>query len=469
MTSLESSVKFLCIARFAKLFLPAVVLALLLCISALAGDPSANVKDIPSFVKCLNDNVKKGDQANVADAVMCIPKGCTMTLTMSQASAQAACNLGGCQLPRVILDCPGPKPDLRFRPSFLLCPIDSNQEGEHPFGTDRIEIGVDVTPVEGDTGNMMMADLDIPPNKPYNPVDPNKITSTVGNDKGCNVCHNDKTPANAKQGDPVLSEAIHPFSTSCAGQGVDVSQYVIDTDDPDYEDKVKPGDVKVGGVPVEAQGIADVCDCINNHRDEISAAANNLDDVKANFPDLKKPEKALNPALDPGILHELCTNLQNYHDSRACGTATGRSGTVLPCAGVEGGGKFLEDPPVDDSVSTLVFAISGQAESSGGGTSTTYSFVNTSGSISAFDYKSRNQIASVQVTSLTATSFTSGDLQISGMGSAVVNGKNQNVVFNFDRVGGVTSFSIENAKTLTPLAAGVEEPGRAGIKLSVSP
>lgn len=75
-------------------------------IVAFSQDPSANVKDIPSFVKCLNDNIQQGANTNVSNAVMCIPKGCSMSVTMSQASAQAACNLGGCQLPRVILDCP---------------------------------------------------------------------------------------------------------------------------------------------------------------------------------------------------------------------------------------------------------------------------------------------------------------------------------------------------------------------------
>jgi hypothetical protein len=72
-----------------------------------------------------------------------------VTVTMSPHSAQCACTLGGCQLPRLIFDCPGlqngpgpPKDGLRFRPSFLLCPVDSVDAGGS-FGIDRIEIGQD--------------------------------------------------------------------------------------------------------------------------------------------------------------------------------------------------------------------------------------------------------------------------------------------------------------------------------------
>src|SRR5262245_37126861 len=90
-------------------------------VQASTGD---DVKDIETFVTCLNDNLtgKKGVDIS-SDAVIptCLPRGCTFVLTMSPASAQAACTLGGCQLPRVIFDCPTGKEMQRFRPSFLLC------------------------------------------------------------------------------------------------------------------------------------------------------------------------------------------------------------------------------------------------------------------------------------------------------------------------------------------------------------
>jgi hypothetical protein len=308
-----------------------IVAGLSLATSALAQDPAANVKDIPSFVACMNNNIREGANANISNAVMCVPKGCMVYTTMSQASAQAACNLGGCQLPRVIFDCPGPAADLRFRPSFLLCPIDSNQDGEHPFGTDRIEMGEDITPVEGDTGNMKMADMAIAPNKAYKPQTAASVTSSIGNSKGCNACHNDRTPEGAKNGDPIISEAIHPFSKSCAGQGVDVSEYVIDTNDP--SETVKVGDVKVGGVQVQAQKLADVCKCIMNNQNAIKTDANDLTKIKDNFPSFDteaKQKAAANPNLDPAILLALCNNLSSYNDNRACGKATDSEGHVLP-------------------------------------------------------------------------------------------------------------------------------------------
>lgn len=441
-------------------------------IAAAQQDPAANVKDIPSFVACMNNNIQQGANANISNAVMCVPKGCVVYTTMSQASAQAACNLGSCQLPRVILDCPGPAADLRFRPSFLLCPINSNQEGEHPFGTDRIEMGEDITPVEGDTGNMKMADMAIAPNKAYQPQTAAGVTSTMGpGNKGCNQCHINKTPANAKNGDPIISEAIHPFSKSCAAQGVDVSQYVIDTNDPSQT--VEVGDVKVGGVQVQAQKLADVCKCIMNNQNAIKNDANNLTKIEENFPSLDteaKQKTAANPNLDPAVVLALCNNLSSYNDNRACGKATDSDGKVLPCAEADGGGKFLDNPPVDNTVSSLVFALSGQTEvTSSTSSSTTYTWVDTGGSISAFDFKTRNSIASVQVTSLTATSYTSGDLQISGTGIGMVNGSAQSVLFHFNLIGGVTSYSMQNLSTLTTLASGVGEDTRAGIGLSVNP
>jgi hypothetical protein len=134
------------------------------------------------------------------------------------------------------------------------------------------------------------------------------------------------------------------------------------------------------------------------------------------------------------------------------------------------GGKFLENPPVDDAVSSVVFALSGQAQvTSSTSSSTTYTWVNTGGSMSAFDFRTRNSIASVQVTSLTAIVFSGGDLQISGTGLGMVNGSAQSVLFNFNQTGGVTRYSIQNMSTLTTLAAGVGESGRAGISLSVNP
>ena len=101
---------------------------------------------------------------------------------MSYQSAQAACTVAGCQLPRVIFDCPGPKDQngrdqgLRLRPSFLLCPLNSRPSpddvlagADDEYGINRIEMGEDTTRVDVDkeAGRMRMADIPIHPGANY--------------------------------------------------------------------------------------------------------------------------------------------------------------------------------------------------------------------------------------------------------------------------------------------------------------
>src|SRR5215470_420101 len=88
---------------------PELVLALtlmpLFVQSCYPDTPPDEVRSIEGFVRCLNNRIIGG---NIADAVQCLPCGCTLTLTKSGRSAQPACSAGGCQLPRVLLNCPGP-------------------------------------------------------------------------------------------------------------------------------------------------------------------------------------------------------------------------------------------------------------------------------------------------------------------------------------------------------------------------
>ena len=49
----------------------------------------ANPTSIDEFVACLNQGLQ-GTKAAIGDAVQCVPKGCKVLMTMSQASAQAA-------------------------------------------------------------------------------------------------------------------------------------------------------------------------------------------------------------------------------------------------------------------------------------------------------------------------------------------------------------------------------------------
>jgi hypothetical protein len=58
-------------------------------------DAQAAVKDLLTFNTCINTCLN-GKMSSTADAVQCLPKKCTLTLTMSPQSAQAACTLASC-------------------------------------------------------------------------------------------------------------------------------------------------------------------------------------------------------------------------------------------------------------------------------------------------------------------------------------------------------------------------------------
>src|SRR5215469_12958129 len=112
-------------------------------------------------------------------------------------SPQRACILGGCQLPRLIFDCPGaqsgppqPTDGLRLRPSFLLCPVDS-VDAREVFGIDRIEIGQDHEKLkeQQNSFDMMMADIPILPGQEWKKKQLGEVLSTEKTDKGCKLCH----------------------------------------------------------------------------------------------------------------------------------------------------------------------------------------------------------------------------------------------------------------------------------------
>ena len=97
-----------------------------------------NLTSTDDLAACLNEKLANHGAVDMSAAVeKCMPQGCKVTASMSPASAQPACNIANTQLPRVYLNCPGPAPGLRFRPTFTLCPNDAN----------RIEVGEDVAPI----------------------------------------------------------------------------------------------------------------------------------------------------------------------------------------------------------------------------------------------------------------------------------------------------------------------------------
>ena len=216
--------------------------------------PTANeVKTIEQLVACM-DGALAGQNVTVADAVQCIPPKCSLTLTMSPKSAQAACIKEGgdmgrkCQLPRVLLDCPGPP---RLQPSFLLCPTGSG-EGDHQ-GSNRIEVGQDVD----DLGNMRMADIVVKPGLYEAPTDfmSKKTADSDGGTKQCNqACRNVAgTPA---VGEDERSQPIDPSGSFGSTQ---LAPCIISTDACDR--KATPG--VCDGTQVTAQCLSDICDCID--------------------------------------------------------------------------------------------------------------------------------------------------------------------------------------------------------------
>ena len=201
----------------------------------IAADPTpAEIKKgtdaIEKFRKCVNDKIdakKDAGGIKISDTVECLPGSCTptLTLTMSDKSAQAACFVGGangtdtCQLPRVIIKCPGP-PQVEF--SYLLCGAGS-AGADDVVGGNRVEIGA----VVGQTGSgtvMVMADVPVPPgrtNKIENVISvgtPTAAGTTTVNgegSKGCNACHG-TGGIEAAVGDTQFSERIEVFATSGA-------------------------------------------------------------------------------------------------------------------------------------------------------------------------------------------------------------------------------------------------------------
>ena len=224
-----------------------------------AANP-ADSKSIKTFINCVNDAlIQAKGPVSVADTVKpCIPpRGCFITVTRSDSSAQKACTLAGVDLPRVLLNCPGPAADLRFRPSYLLCPLSSN----------RIEIGEDQTKIDvtkPEEGQMIMADVPIRPGN-FQKIDPNAVFSFVdskGGTKNCNKsgCHidtnNPKTPAGTLQ----FSGPIDPFGKF--NGVIDLATLITFTTEPGKKAN-----------PEIAEDLKTVCKNINAKKAEILAAA----------------------------------------------------------------------------------------------------------------------------------------------------------------------------------------------------
>lgn len=370
---------------------------------------------------------------------------------MSRRSAQKACSLGGCQLPRVILDCPGPKDVLKFRPSFLLCPINSTGGAGGLFGTDRVELGEDTEKVSGDAGKMKMADVPIAPKAAYNQMNVADVLSTKGNDKGCNDgCHKEVDPGK-QNGDPILSGPIDTFGVF---NGTKLLPLVIDTNDPIYNSKVDPKGKGTDGKDLKKQTLAEVCDCIKTNKDAIKNEANS-DKLK---------QKDRNPNLDTNILLALCNNLADYRKLHACGKAADTS-TATACSGVTGGGKFLlASGPNQGAVSMVRFQLSGNTQLDD---PNTYRFTDIAGDLSAFNYLDAILVDSATFSSLKVNLIAGRSvMEMTGEGVASVNGYITPINLYSLKNGSDFTFEIRDANTGVFLVGGNGEAGRAAVNFT---
>lgn len=384
---------------------------------ALASAALAQVtpgRDVPSFVACLNQALDStaltnagnpNGFPNVADSVQCLPQGCKMTVTMSEISAQGACAenpndpANRVQLPRVIFSCPGPGPGLRFRPSYSLCPIGFGG-ANNVTGGNRIEIGEDVVPV---AANMKMADVPVKTNVVWNTstgatevLSIKEAPPFVNNaDKGCNSCHFAATPGNAVTflGQPattINSKFMDPFGIGLtAGKltKVYLLPFVIDTTEPNKKNAT--ASVINPKAPATAQSLSQICDAINT-KGSVNA-------------------KKMLP---------LCQKLVDYQTTeatrRSCGNGTSNDGRPLRCAGINGGGTFLEN----QVTSTVSMDVSGQAKVNADGT---FQFVDMEGGFATFNYGTRTQATVTTISSLTVAA-NQGSASGTGIGTVVING-----------------------------------------------
>jgi hypothetical protein len=339
---------------------------------------------IGELVACVNAKLVNHGDVNMTAAIeTCMPQGCKVTSSMSTASAQPACSIAGTQLPRIFLNCPGPSPGLRFRPTFTLCSRDVN----------RIEVGEDVAPIAPSPASpMLMANIDIPLNQPMT-HDLSNYLNTPNNNLRCTRCHGNASPG-AFGTTPLLSVAFDPFTV----QRRNLLPFVIYSTEPTKKALISPG-ATVGGVPIVAQTLEQTCARIESTLE-------------------------VNPfAFGPGApSRALCSALAAYTRNRSCGQGVAGA----RCTGVSGGGLFVEN----GVSSTVTLEFSGQAvadpEAPG---KLTFRTNDVEGVLNAFNASTQKTINAAAISELNQTEGVDldgvsgeGNYTFSGAGSAWING-----------------------------------------------
>jgi hypothetical protein len=226
--------------------------------------------------------------------------------------------------------------------------------------------------------NMRMAEIVIPPGQPWTRItDPNTVIA-----QSCAKCHAKTPPGN----DNSLDQIIDSFGTFKSKQGdnnnnlVLLRSLLIDTTEPTKIPLVTQTPPAPG---VTRQNIAAICTILNN---QASNANKNL-----------------------------CTNLKDYQNSRSCGVGLPN----VTCGGINGGGMFRNDQLIggDNSLSVISFDVSGQAQKG----TTTYTFLDTEGNLTAYNYQSRKLISSVKIIPAPTLTVTPGaNFSVSGTADAQV-------------------------------------------------
>jgi hypothetical protein len=259
---------------------------------------TSKITMIKTFVGCLNSELLPKATTDIADTVTsCLPnKLCRVTVTMSRESLQPACTIGTTKFPRIILDCPGPAADKRFRPSYMLCPNIQDNDGKPRM--DRVEIGQDNQKVTfaanraNGRGFLVMANIPVPQGKKLAKVDFNQVVS-MGNGTGSegtigceSFCHKEPSPPKSATTVIQTHPPINPFSTDF--RGADLTPFVIYTDHKDA--KEYPGLEKI---PAGARGdFENICKAITANKAAINAA-----DKSIKIETLNQSEKLCNALL----------------------------------------------------------------------------------------------------------------------------------------------------------------------------
>jgi hypothetical protein len=274
-----------------------------------------NPVSIKDLVACLNEKLVNKGNVDMSRAVEdCMPQGCKITVSMSTASAQPACNIANTQLPRVYFNCPGASPGLRFRPTFTLCPNDAH----------RIEVGEDVSPIVPLAAvPMQMANILIPTSQPM-VHELSDYLNTPNNNLRCTRCHGNASPGITGDA-PLLSSPFDPFTV----QRRNLLPFVIYSTEPTRKALIAPS-ATVAGMPVTVQTLDQICAGIRTTLESNPTAFGS-----------SAPNQAL------------CDALASYINNRSCGNG----GPNVRCGGVRGGGIFGSN----GISSTVALEFSGQA------------------------------------------------------------------------------------------------------------